>query len=235
MFFLRSLRLPSLESALQMSETGKAISAAVAYVSKVGVECEALAKLIKQELGELFRQGPLHSSYEPGEWSSSYRTDATGWVFSAAAWTVPLAAKGKPEATVHLAFQMSFLCDDAEGGFSPEPLLHINLWDAPTNVRSECYMGFEMSGISAKSIARLQDASARLFRWEAEEGAVEQWTYSLPLAALNNLDDIRSQVCAPVRMLLANVDDGEAALDEVPNAVRWSVIDGMAGFYQVVR
>lgn len=52
MFFSRSLRLSTLEGALQMSEIGKAISAAVAYVSKVGVECEALASLIKQELGE---------------------------------------------------------------------------------------------------------------------------------------------------------------------------------------
>lgn len=235
MYFSRSLRLPSLESALQMSETGKAISAAVAYVSKVGVECEALANLIKQELGELFRQGALHSMYEPGGWSSSYSTDTTGWVFSAAAWTLPLAAKGKPEATVHLAFQMSFLCDNAEGGFSPEPLLHINLWDCPTNVRSDCYMGFEMFGIAPRTIARLQDGSARLFRWEAQEGAAEQWTYSLPLAAINSLDDIRSQVCAPVRTLLSNVDEGEAALDEMPKAVRWSVIDGMAGFYQVGR
>ncbi|CAI3806622.1 hypothetical protein GLGCALEP_04106 [Pseudomonas sp. MM221] len=217
-----------------MSEIGKAISAAVAYVSKVGVECEALASLIKQELGELCRQEPLHSRHEPGVWSSSYKTDATGWVFSAAAWTLPLTAKDKPECAMHLAFQMSFLCDNAAGGFSPEPLLHINLWDGPTDVRSECYMGFEMFGLSPRTIVRLNDGCARLFRWGAEEGAAEQWTYTLPLAAINNLDDIRSLICKPISVLLANVDEGEAVLDEMQSAIRWSVTDGMGGFYRVV-
>lgn len=218
-----------------MSETGKAISASIAFVSKVGDECEALANLIKQEISDLFCKSPLNTLYKPGEWSSSYRTDTSGWIFSAAAWTLPLTPKGKRKATAHLAFQMSFLCDDAAGGFSPEPLLHINLWDHPTDVKYENYMGFKMRDISPRSMTRLHDGTARLFRWETEKGAADHWTYSLRLAEINSLDDVRSQICALVRTLLADVDKGEAALDDASSVVRWLAIEDMPDYYRVVR
>lgn len=219
-----------------MSETGQTISAAVAYLSKVGTECEALAKLIKQELGELLRQGALPAGYQPAAcWSHSYRTDASEWVFSAAAWTLPLECEGNPAATQHLAFQMSFLCDDAEGGYSPEPLLHINLWASPTHVKTDEYMGFPMYSISARSIARLNKGNACLFRWDAQDETPEQWTYTLRLARINALEDVRRLICAPVRALLANVDDGERVLDDMPDIVRWSTVEGTGNCYRVVR
>jgi len=217
-----------------MSETGKAISASIAFVSKVGQECEALSTLIKQEVSDLFSKRPLDNLYKPGEWSSSYSTDTTGWIFNAAAWTLPLTPKGKRKATSHLAFQMSFLCDDAQGGFSPEPLLHINLWDDPTDVRSENYMGFEMHDISPRSMIRLQAGTARLFRWESENGAIDRWTYSLRLAEINNLDDIRKQITALISILLSDVDEGETALDEARSVVRWEVIEEMPHHYRVI-
>lgn len=210
-------------------------SASIALLSKVGEECEALANLIKQELSDLLRKSPLDTLYKPGEWSSSYRTDTSGWIFSDAAWTLPLTPKGKRKATAHLAFQMSFLCDAASGGFSPEPLLHINLWDDPTDVKYENYMGFAMRDISPRSMARLQDGTARLFRWETENGAADRWTYSLRLAEINTLDDIRNQICALIRTLLANVDEGEAALDDVSSVVRWLALEDMPDHYRVVR
>lgn len=218
-----------------MSETGKAISASIAFLSKVGEECEALANLIKQEVSDLFRKNPLNTLYKPGEWSSSYRTDTSGWIFSDAAWTLPLTPKRKQKPTAHLAFQMSFLCDDAQGGFSPEPLLHINLWDDPTDVRYENYMGFEMCDVSTRSLVRLQSGTARLFRWETENGAADRWTYSLRLAEINNLDDIRNQMCMLIGTLLTNVDEGEAALDETSSVVRWSTLEDTQDYYRVVR
>lgn len=218
-----------------MSETGKAISASIAFLSNVGDECEALANLIKQEISDLFRKSPLNTLYKPGEWSSSYRTDTSGWIFSDAAWTLPLTPKRKQKPTAHLAFQMSFLCDDAQGGFSPEPLLHINLWDDPTDVRYENYMGFEMRDVSPRSLVRLQSGTARLFRWETDNGAADRWTYSLRLAEINNLDDIQNQICTLIGTLLTNVEEGEAALDETSSVVRWSTLEDTQDYYRVVR
>ena len=217
-----------------MSENGKAISSSIAFLSKVGEECEALANLIKQEVSDLFRKSPLNTLYKPGEWSSSYRTDTSGWIFSDAAWSLPLTPKRKQKPTAHLAFQMSFLCDDAQGGFSPEPLLHINLWDDPTDVRNENYMGFEMRDVSPRSLLRLQSGTARLFRWETENGAADRWTYSLRLAEINNLDDIRNQICTLIGTLLTNVDEGEAALNETSSVVRWTTLEDTQDYYRVV-
>lgn len=109
-----------------MSEVGKTITQAVAFVSSIGDECEALANLIKQEVSNVFLKSQSSSVYKPGEWASSYKTDTNGWIFSDAAWTLPLTLKRKQKATAHFGFQISFLCDNAEGGFSSEPLLHIN-------------------------------------------------------------------------------------------------------------
>lgn len=218
-----------------MSETGKALSASIAFVSKVGEECEALANLIKQEISDLLGKNPLNTRYTPGAWSSSYRTDSSGWIFSDAAWTLPLTPKRKQKPTAHLAFQMSFLCDNAEGGFSPEPLLHINLWDDPTDVRYQNYMGFEMGGVSPKSLPRFQRGTARLFRWETGKGAADHWTYSLRLADINNLDDIRSLICALIATLLTNVDEGEAALDETTSVVRWTTVEDTGDYYRYYR
>ncbi|MEX3773012.1 hypothetical protein [Pseudomonas sp. MYb118] len=208
-----------------MSETGQAITASIAFVSQVAKECEALAKLIKQEISQLFSHGPMDTVYTPGQWCSSYRTDTSGWIYSDVAWTLPLTPTRKRKPTAHLAFQMSFLCNNLEGGLSPEPLLHINLWDVPTNVRSEDFMGFKMSGLAPATMTRLRDGTARLFRWEAENGAADHWTFSLPLAHINKADDVREQICTFISLLLADVDAGEAALEDAPSVVRWSVLE----------
>jgi hypothetical protein len=218
-----------------MSDVGKAISASFAFVSEVGKECEALANLIKGEISALFSKDPLIALYKPGEWSSSYRTDESGWVFSAAAWTLPLTPKGKRKATAHLAFQITFLCNDAAGGFSPEPLIHVNLWDDPTDVRYDNYMGFEMRDISPRSLARFQEGTASLFRWETENGAADRWTFSLRLAQINSLDDIRDQICKLIRSLLIDVDEGEAAVHETSGVIRWSADDTIPDHYRIVR
>lgn len=216
-----------------MSEIGKTITEAVAFVSRIGDECEALANLIKQEVSDVFLKSQSNNVYKPGEWSSSYKTDTNGWIFSDAAWTLPLTVKRKQKATAHFAFQISFLCDNAKGGFSPKPLLHINFWDEPTDVKRGSYMGFEMHGIAQGALARLREGSARLFRWEPENGEADRWTYSLRLADMSNLNDVRALICAPLDLLLSDVDLGEAALDKIENVVRYRVVDEMPDYYRV--
>lgn len=216
-----------------MNEVGKAISSAYAFVAKAGEECEALANLIKAEISDLFRSSPLSGLYRPGEWASSYKD--IGWVYTDAAWSLPLIPKGKYKPAAHLAFQISFLCENPAGGWSPEPLLYINFWDDPTDVKKGEYMGFEMQDISPRSLSRLQEGTARLFRWGAVNGAPDRWTYGLRLAEINGLDDIRKLICEPVQQLLADVDAGEAALDQLTGVVTYSGVDEMPDYYRVVR
>jgi hypothetical protein len=215
------------------NETGKAISNAIAFVSKVGEECEALADLIKEEMSNLFCTTPMSGLYKPGEWMHSYETDGHGWVFTHAAWSLPLTLKGRRTVTGYLAFQMSFMCDQPESGCSPEPLLHINFWDDPTDVKGEDYMGFPIRDMAPENISKLINNTARLFRWESDNVAAARWTFSLRLAHINNLVDIRQQICDPVKELLIDIDTGEAALDESAYAVAWSAVPDMPDYYRV--
>jgi len=217
-----------------MSEIGTAISSSFAFVSQVGNECEALANLIKQEISDLLSKSPLSGLYKPGAWSSSYKTDTNAWIYQGAAWSLPLVPKGKRNVTAHLSFQLSLLCDNAEGGLSPEPLLHVNFWDEPTNFNDQ-YMGFEMYDISPKALTRLREGTARLFRWESDNGAADRWTYSLRLADINGLDDVRRLIRSPVEQLVINVDAGEATLDQLASAVCYTAVEEMPDYYRVVR
>lgn len=217
-----------------MSEIGTAISSSMTFLSKVAEECEALATLLRQELSAALSKRPLDSLYKPEQWSSSYRTDPSGWIYKDAAWSVPLVAKSKPKATSHLAFQISFLCDDPEAGHSPEPLLHINFWDEVTDVSNNSYMGFPMGNIAEPTMQRLRKGTARLFRWETGTNAPDHWTYTLRLADINGLDEIRKLICDLVTKLLIDVDAGEAALDPLESVVVYSAIQDMPDHYRVV-
>ena len=215
------------------SKIGKSISESFEFVTNVGAECEALAALMKEEITELFRQGPLALRYELGQWRSSYQNDdKVGWAFSTVAWSLPLSPKDGAE-TVHLAFQMSFLCGDAAGGGSPEPLLHINCWDVETNVHNGEYMGFPMYYLSTKTLARLNTHGASLFRWAAEEGAFESWTFSLPLAKINDLEAVRNLVVLPAQRLMTDLDKGEELVEQMDEVVCYSALNGQPDYYKV--
>lgn len=217
-----------------MNNHGRGISNAFLFASQVGQECEALGLLLKQEVGDLFRnQSALAKTYMPGEWTQSYQTDESGWVFTGVAWSLALSSKDQKKNLAYLSFQIAFICDNPEGGMSQEPLLHINLWDEPINFGDNCYMGFEMLDIAPPSLARLQKGEGRLFRW-ANNGGAEQWTYTLRLADINGLQDFRHLINCPVEQLIIDTDIGEAALEKFEQVVRYSVVDDMPDYYRVV-
>lgn len=217
-----------------MSEVGKAISNAFTFVSQVGEECEALANLIKQEVSELFRQDPLSARYRPGEWSNSYKTNENGWIYTDIAWSLPLVPKGKQNVAAHLGFQISLLCRDAEAGSSPEPLLHVNFWETATDLKNGEYMGFPMYGLSPNTVSRFKDGSGRLFRWETDSDAADWWTYSLLLAKVNSLEDVRSSIGQPIEQLLSDIDAGEILIDTLSAAVCYTAMEEVLDYYQVV-
>jgi hypothetical protein len=217
-----------------MNEVGKAISSSFAFVSRVGQECEALANLLKQEVSSLLKESPLHERYIPGEWVHSYKTDEHGWIFTDAAWSLPLVPKGKRKVAAYLSFQMSFLCDNSEGGMSPEPLLHVNFWDDAVQFEDENYMGFPIGGITDSALADLQIGVARLFRWEGNNGGDDRWTYTVNLADINGVEDVRRLVGRPVVPLLISVADGQTALKQLKEVVSYVAAEDMPDYYRVV-
>lgn len=216
-----------------MSEVGKAISSSFAFVSSVGQECEALANLLKQELSNLFKVLPLHERYTPGEWHHACKTDEHGWIFTDAAWSLPLVPKGKRKVAAHLSFQMSFLCDNPEGGMSPEPLLHVNFWDDAIEFDGT-YMTFPIYGIADGTLSALQTGVTRLFRWESDNGTDDRWTYTVGLTHINGVDDVRRLVGLPVMQLFKSVEGGQAELEQIQDVIRYSAAIEMPDYYRVV-
>lgn len=50
-------------------------------------------------------------------------------------------------------------------------------------------------------------------------------TSPLRLAHINKADDVRAQICTFIGLLLADVDAGEAVLNDTPSVVRWPVLE----------
>lgn len=217
-----------------MSDVGQAISKAFDFASKVGQECEALGLLLKQEISDLFRQPSIAEIYTPGEWSHSYQADDNGWVYTGVAWSLALTEKNKEDVTTYLSFQIALLSDNPEGGMCSEPLLHINHWSDPVNFSGNCYMGFEMRDIAPTCLALLGKGKARLFRWEGDDGGADQWTYSLRLADVRGLDDLRALIARPVEQLLIESDADKEPFAQLEKVVVYSSVDDMPDYYRVV-
>ncbi|ANI15991.1 hypothetical protein A9C11_19320 [Pseudomonas citronellolis] len=216
-----------------MNDVGQAISSGFKFVSQVGEECEALANVLKQELDDLFVHGPLKDMYRLENWSSSYNTK--GWIYSDMAWSLPLVPKrrGKPKVAAHLSFQISLLCSDPEAGSSPEPLLHINFWEPSVSFRNDEFMGFPMTSLSCELQPRLRDGTARLLRWDADDHD-GWWTYTLRLAEVRSLEDVRKLISVPVGQLLGNTTAGEAMLETLSAVVCYKAVDDQPDYYRVI-
>lgn len=215
-----------------MSSVGQSISNAFEFASKVGQECEALGLLLKQEINALFRQGSLAEIYTPGEWSHSYQTDDSGWVYTGVAWSLAIAQKNKETVVSYLSFQIALMCNNPEGGMCPEPLLHVNHWSDPVKFSDDCYMGFPMHDIAPACLDLLEKEKARLIRWAGNEKDADQWTYSLRLACVNRLDDLRALIASPVARLLTGPDT-DNPFERPDEVVMYSSTADMPGYYRV--
>jgi len=215
-----------------MNSLGSSITQSFGFVAKVGEQCEALAQLIKQEVSASLLKPSLSSRLLPGKWSNRYREDASGWVFSDAVWTLPLTPKAKKAEPLYLSIQLSIFNNNAEGGSIAEPLLHISCWESPVDHKEDCYMGFPMEHMTAATLHRLANGSARLFRWEAKTRQPDWWTYSVRLTDLNDVNDVRALITTPVAQLLEDVDAGERMLHDLPRVIRYSPLAGREYHYQ---
>lgn len=215
-----------------MNAIGRSITSSFAFVSSVGEECEALSQLIRQEVSALFLKVPRVSRLTPGKWTSRYRSAGIGWVYSDLACSIALIPAGKEEATAYLSFQLSLLCDNPEGGSIAEPLLHINYWEVAVDHNLGEYMGSPITGMTQATMDQLRDGCARLLRWPASKGKPDWWTYSLRLAEINSLVDVRELIIAPVEKLLSDLDKGEALLAGLPQVINYSPLKDHPDYYQ---
>lgn len=211
-----------------MSNIGKSITESVSFISKVGAECDLLATLVTQELSSLFSTGPVGKLYQAGgRWIAHDDTDEHGWVYVSRAHSLPLIIKPKRSVGAYLFFQISFAGNGIAAVGNDQPLVHVGLWSVP--VSDEYWMGFPLD--VDDSAPSLEDGG--LFKWPDHGAGWQEWNYSLRLAEINTLQDVRELIVEPVKALL----QGESASDALPyslrGVVRYSAVDSEPGQYRV--
>lgn len=211
-----------------MANIGKSITESATFLSKVGAECDLLATLVTQELSSLFSGGPVGKRYQvDGAWIPHYDTDEHGWVYVNSAHSLPLIIKPKRSVGAYLFFQISLVGDRIAAVGNDQPLMHVGLWSVP--VDQKYWMGFPVD--ADDSAPSLEDG--RLFKWPENEAGWQEWNYSLRLADINTVQDVRDMIVEPVRALLL----GDSVSDALPHSLRgivhYSPVESHPGQYRV--
>lgn len=212
-----------------MANIGKSITESVTFISKVGAECELLAALFTQELSSLFSGGALGKRYQAeGGWIEHYSSDEHDWVYVGSAFSLPLIIKPKRSVGAHLAIQISLSGDTIAAAGNDQPLVHVCFWSDPIDF-DETYMGFPIENESY--VPTLEEGV--LFKWPALATGLQEWTYSLRLAEINNVQDVHEMIVEPVRTLLLGESVSDARLHSLRGIVRYSAVEGEPGYYRV--
>ncbi|WP_227106944.1 hypothetical protein [Chromobacterium rhizoryzae] len=214
-----------------MAEIGKSISECISFLSKVGTECELLARLLKQELSNLLTDGSVSKCVVADAWIESTETDSSNWVFTGIAHSLPIIIKPKRTVGAYLFFQISFIGDGIAAVGNEQPLLHVGFWSEPVDF-DENWMGFPLDESALVDMTLEQDL---LFRWSTPGVRESQWTYSLRLAEINTMEDIQQKIIVPVRELLRGQSASDAFSYAVHSIVRYGEIDGDPGHYRVLQ
>lgn len=206
-------------------EIGKAITASARLISKVGIECEHLAKLIKEEVSRLLLAADVTARYRPtGEWDDIYNEDENEWVFTDVGISLPIRVPPKRTTSCHLFFQISLTGAGVNAKNNDEPLIHIGLWVNALDF-GELQMGFPMQ-TDADYIVH-----ERLFVWQDKQG-VKEWCFSVRLTDINNPADVQSHILEPLRILLLEGVQGRA-FDNTA-VVKYSKVKDEHGQYEVL-
>lgn len=185
-------------------EIGKAITKYANFISQVGVEIEAMVKLIKQELSSAVATASIKEHMKPvGDWESKTRYSEEEWVVIDYAFSLGMkpAGKGKSSVVRWLSFQISLAGEGTAAEGNEEPLLHICWFDSPINFEEDfCYMGFPLDEDDNPELE-----NKVLFNWtpDAKKWSEQQWAFSLRLTSLNTLDDIENKIIRPTVALLS--------------------------------
>lgn len=177
-----------------MSDLGKAISENIAFVSKLGAECDRLAQLIREEVSRLLLTSEIARRYRAGgEWLQVNAEDDHGWVFTDISSSLPLVIKPKRSVSDYLIVQISLTGMGVDALDNHEPLIHIGRFNAPID--------FDTIHVTFPLDAEERDGpdleNQRLLRWP--DG---YWCYSLRLTDINSPADVQRCIINPMAALL---------------------------------
>lgn len=210
------------------SSIGKAITENIRFVSRLGAECDHLAKLIREEVSSALLAPDIAQRYRAGgEWIETFANDEHGWVCTEMGFSLPVIVKPKRSVGGYIVVQISLTGAGIEAKDNHEPLVHIGWWGAPIDFE-EFLMSFPIGLDSGFDLTLEGD---RQFHW-AHSQYDNEWTYSLYLAEINSPADIQASIVKPLKALLLG-HDATAALAG-SRAVRYEKVQGEEGQYRVL-
>ncbi|KPQ23503.1 MAG: hypothetical protein HLUCCA13_13050 [Halomonas sp. HL-48] len=211
-----------------MGNVGSTICESVRFISAVGVECERLAKLIKQEMSELLLDDEVEGFVRPGgSWIAADDMDEHCWVSTALAYSLPIIVKPKRTVSYYLVFQISLSGSGVDALNNNEPIVHIGWWTSPVDFE-DYWMGFPLE--TDDNIKITLDENV-LFRWSC----VDEWLYSIRLTEINTIQDVEMKIVKPVKALLCSKPVREALPSTLGGLVHYAAIPARPGSYQVVN
>ncbi|HRQ65867.1 MAG TPA: hypothetical protein PKZ76_13570 [Xanthomonadaceae bacterium] len=200
---------------MSKNKTGEGIARCFSIVAACGREIEALIEAINsQDWSESFKRAAKASRCEftllfDASTVPVYRCDESEWVNTDVAWSIPVRKKGKRKPEMYLSFQVSLHGDGCARGHDPA-VLHVSLWAYPPSFDEEVYVGFPMDNEDKTEVV-----ADRLLVWRYDnpDWTDFQWTYSLDLGELRDLDSVNALVLGPSLALLMGCDVQEALPD----------------------
>ncbi|MCT8949820.1 MULTISPECIES: hypothetical protein [Pseudomonas] len=212
-----------------ISAIGKAITESIEFISRVGGECDHLAKLIREEVSRALLSPEVAHRYKAGgQWIEKFANDEKGWINTELGFSLPVVIKPKRSICGYIVVQISLAGNGIGAADNHEPLIHVGWWGAPIDFE-EFLMSFPLDLDSEFDLSLQAD---RLFKW-AHSQYDDEWCYSLYLTDINSPADVQALIVNPVKALLAG-SDAEQALSRT-RAVRYEkLLHGEPGQYRTL-
>jgi hypothetical protein len=210
------------------SSIGKAITENIQFISKVGAECDQLAKLIREEVSRFLLVPEVARGYRAaGEWIENFNNDEQGWVNTELGFSLPVIVKPKRSVSGYIVVQISLAGAAIAAVENHEPLVHVGWWGDAVDFE-HFFMTFPTELDSEFDLVVEAD---RLIKWDHSQFDAE-WCYSLYLTDINSPADVQSLIVNPLRALLSGSDASQAL--SCTRAVRYEKVSEEPGQFRVL-
>lgn len=215
-----------------MTSIGKTISDSVQVVSQVGREIDALCLLLQQEFSKSIEKLP-NVKIANEDWIEDAQYDENEWVCTDYSCSLGLKpnGKGRKDPVGYLSVQISLAGKGMDLEGNEEPLVHICWFASAIEFEEENFIYFP---IVIDEDEQLISDKEVLLNWtpEVSDWTESGWAYSFHLAAINDIDDIKTKLIAPAIALL----EGEPALNalstDMLGIIRYIAVDEKNGVFR---
>jgi len=209
-------------------DIGLSITQSIRFISKVGAECDHLAKLIREEVSRMLLAPEIADRYRAGgQWIEAFANDEQGWLCAQMGSSLPVVIKPKRSVCGYIVVQISLSEDGINADDNHQPLVHVGWWASAIDFE-QFVMTFPIELDSEFDLSLEAD---RLFRWNHSRYE-EEWCYSLYLTDINSPADVQALIVKPLKVLLSGGGADRALSDT--RAVRYAAVEGKPGQYRVL-